>query len=232
LSFPEIEVETMTSNIFNPWDRDYEGPQPCPVYEPLWDVLRSFIRSVPVKTALDFGCGDGTYSYLMKEEGLQVTGIDISARAIEKANSRNNACDGSMIKFIRNGSIPDDIPKASLDVVVMLNSLHCLTQRERSDILARAKWVLKQDGHFFASVLSLEDESYPRQEWREIEENTFIDGAGKIFHFFSFDELADELKGFCILESGALSNIHPDIGRKSALFVVTAKIHNDLSDAI
>jgi SAM-dependent methyltransferase len=222
----------MTSNILNPWDRDYEGTQPCPVYEPLWDILRSFIRSVPVKTVLDFGCGDGTYSFLMREEGLQVTGIDISARAIEKADSRNNACDGSKIKFIRSGSIPDDIPNASLDVVVMLNSLHSLIQRERSDILARAKRVLKRDGHFFASVLSLEDESYPRQEWREIEENTFNNGEGKIFHFFSFDELADELEGFRILEGSALSNIHPDIGRKSALFVVTAKLQNDLSDAI
>jgi 2-polyprenyl-3-methyl-5-hydroxy-6-metoxy-1,4-benzoquinol methylase len=216
-------METMISNILSPWDKDYEGTQFSPVYEPLWHMLQMFLQSVPVKSVLDFGCGDGNYSFHMKEEGLQVTGIDISTRAIEKAITHTNSCKGEKIEFIRHDSIPDDFPNDSFDVVLMLNSLHCLTCKERSNILIQVKRVLKKNGYLFASVLSLKDESYPRQEWKEIERNTFDDWTGKKFHFYSFDELEDELKGLRILEKRVLQNIHPEVGRRSVLFVVTAK---------
>ena len=213
----------MVSPILSPWDKDYEGSQFSPIYEPLWHMLQMFLQSIQAKSVLDFGCGDGNYSFLMKEEGLQVTGIDISTRAIKKAITHKNSCKDEKFEFIRNNSIPDDFPNDSFDVVVMLNSLHCLTHQERSNLLMKVKRTLKRNGHLFASVLALEDESYPRQEWKEIEENTFDDGTGRKFHFFSFDELADELKGFHILENRVLQNIHPAVGRKSVLFVVTAK---------
>jgi SAM-dependent methyltransferase len=213
----------MASNIPNPWDKDYEGAQLSPIYEPLWHMLQMFLQSVPFKKVLDFGCGDGRYSFLMKEEGFQVTGIDISPRAIEKAITYRNSCKDERSEFFRQDSIPDDFPNDSFGVVVMLNSLHCLTHKERSNTLIQVKRVLKGNGYLFASVLALEDESYPRQGWKEVETNTFDDGTGKKFHFFSFDELVDELKGLRISESRVLQNIHPEVGRKSVLFVVTAK---------
>ena len=111
----------MVSSILNPWDKVYNDTQLSPIYDPLWDMLRKFLQSVPLKTALDFGCGDGNYSFLMKDEGLHVTGIDISTRAIEKANSCNNSHEGGKIEFIRHCSIPDDFPDGSFDVAVMLN---------------------------------------------------------------------------------------------------------------
>jgi len=81
---------------------------------------------------------------------------------------------------------------------------------------------LKQGGVLFASVLDEEDESYPRNEWKEIEPNTFDDGTGRVFHFYSRDELDEEFKGFSITECTTLQNIHPEVGRRSALFVLTA----------
>ena len=83
--------------------------------------------------------------------------------------------------------------------------------------------VLKPNGYFFASVLSIEDESYPRQEWREIAPCTFVDGDGKLFHFFAESELANELSWLETREIGKLQNIHPGCGRKSALFVIAAR---------
>lgn len=213
----------MAANSVNPWDKDYEESKSTPIYEPLWSMLQQFLHRVPVKTILDFGCGDGAYSVLMTKEGFDVTGIDISVKAIEKAKSYKNENPGGKCSFIRHDSIPKSMPNDSFDLVVMLNSLHCLTERERAAVLTQAKRVLKQDGCLFMSVLSLEDESYPRHEWKEIETNTYDDGTGKLFHFFSSDELESELRGMKIGESTALQNIHPEVGRKSALFVVTAK---------
>lgn len=212
----------METTALSPWDTDYKGTEPSPVYEPLWHMLQQFLGDFPATSVLDFGCGDGNYAYLMAEEGLRVTGVDISLRAVEKAVALGSARTNGRCRFMRHDSIPEDVPDGSFDVVVMLNVLHCLTLKERVDLLVKAKRVLKQGGVLFASVLDVEDESYPRHEWTEIEPHTFDDGTGKLFHFYSREELAEELKGFSISECDMLRNIHPDVGRQSALFVVTA----------
>ncbi|SCX90626.1 class I SAM-dependent methyltransferase [Desulfoluna spongiiphila] len=212
----------METTAHSPWDTDYKGTEPAPVYEPLWHMLQQCLRGFPVASVLDFGCGDGNYAYLMAEEGLRVTGVDSSLRAIEKAVAHGSGKARRPCEFIRQDSIPEDLPDNSFDVVVMLNVLHCLTLKERVDLLVKAKKVLKQGGVLFASVLDEEDESYPRHEWKEIEPNTFDDGTGRLFHFYSRDELAEAFKGFSITECNMLRNIHPEVGRQSALFVLTA----------
>ena len=164
----------------NPWDTDYKDTRPNPVYTPLWQMLEQFLQTLPGKSLLDFGCGDGNYSRLMMEKGFKVTGIDVSGKAIENALANT----GNTVEFIRCGAIPDDIPDSAFDAVVMLNSLHCLRFGERANLLSQVQRVLKKEGCLFASVLSLEDESYPRHNWEEIEPGTFDDGTGRIFHFF------------------------------------------------
>ncbi|MCG8482730.1 MAG: class I SAM-dependent methyltransferase [Clostridia bacterium] len=209
--------------ISNPWDDDYKDNEKLPIYEPLWDMLQLFLKSVSVKTVLDFGCGDGIYSFLMGKSGVNVLGIDISTKAIEKAKLHKERYGDERCSFICYNSIPDNLPSDSFDAVVMLNSYHCLINKERSRIVAQINRVLKKNGYLFTSVLALEDESYPRDDWKEIEKNTFDDGKGRIFHFFSSDELSAEFKGLEILDNTMLQNVHPEIGRKSALYVITAK---------
>jgi 2-polyprenyl-3-methyl-5-hydroxy-6-metoxy-1,4-benzoquinol methylase len=213
----------MNSNISNPWDNEYKGNQMSSLYEPLWNMLQIFLQTFSINTVLDYGCGDGAYSFRMGENGLNVVGIDVSKTAIEKAISYKQSHKDEKCKFICNNHIPDNLPDESFDAVVMLNSYHCLTHMERSNELKRINRVLKKNGYIFASVLTIDDESYPRKDWKEIEVNTFDDGKGKIFHFFSSDELSMEMNIFEIMNNRILQNIHPSIGRKSALFIVTAK---------
>lgn len=203
----------------NPWDRDYKNTEFSPIYEPLWEMLQSFLDSVPANTVLDFGCGDGTYACRIAERGCSVTGIDVSEAAVTKAKSRRCL----QCSFLRHYSIPPDLHSNSFDVVVMLNSLHCLMNEQRQDVLGQVQRVLKPRGHFFASVLSLADESYPRQGWQEINPGIFVDDAGRLFHFFSAPELERELSWIDIQDSRTLENIHPACGKKSSLFVVTAQ---------
>jgi hypothetical protein len=72
------------------------------------------------------------------------------------------------------------------------------------------------------SVLSLKDESYPREEWLEVEPGSFVDPSNKIFHFFSENEIRTELRGFSVSTFQELQKPHPDTGRESALFVIAA----------
>ena len=52
---------------------------------------------------------------------------------------------------------------------------------------------------------------------------SFVDEAGRLFHFFSAQELETELSWLDMQEIKVLENIHPQRGRKSSLFVVMAQ---------
>lgn len=214
----------MEKNIAaSPWENDYKSNQMSPVYEPLWQMLELFLNEISPKKVLDYGCGDGNYAFLMGKRGVNVVGIDIASNAIEKAKIFKEKYQDEHCSFICDDSIPEDLPSDSFDAVILLNAYHCLNHKERALIMNQIKGVLKKNGYLFLSVLSLEDESYPRGDWNEIEENTFDDGNGRVFHFFSWNELVNELEGFEILDKEMLENIHPEVGRKSSLFVLTVK---------
>lgn len=205
----------------SPWEDEYQGSEQAPIYEPLWKILEQFLEKHPCKSILDYGCGDGNYSVLMQKPGCHVLGIDVSAKAIEIAR---NSCSSENVSFLTENTIPESLPDNSFDGVVLLNLLHCLSNNERPLLLQKIKRVLKNNGYLFASLLSKNDESYPRHEWEEVETGTFDDGAGKLFHFFDLEEIAREFNGIKIIQTEVLENIHPDLGRKSSLHVVAGQI--------
>ena len=104
----------------------------------------------------------------------------------------------------------------------MLNTYHCLPSSQREIIINAVGRVLTQQGLLILSALTLEDESYPRNKWIEISSNTYNDRTGKLFHFFSKDELIAELHSFKITSIEKLENIVPSVGKKSSLYVVFA----------
>ena len=65
---------------FTPWDG-----------HALSSTLRELIEgpaALPAGTAIDIGCGTGDAAIYLAQHGWQVTGVDISAKALEKAASK------------------------------------------------------------------------------------------------------------------------------------------------
>jgi len=204
------------------WDGEYEGGSGGSIYEPLWEIVREYLIMCPSGRLLDFGCGDGAYAFLLSEMGYSVLATDISAAAIQLASQRQQRKKRKDPKFLQCDGIYPSIKSQSLDVVVMLNSYHCLSTIDRKRILRDAREKLKSGGLLILSVLSLKDESYPREEWLEFEPGSFVDSSKKIFHFFSKGEIRMELKDFTVSQLQELRNPHPDTGKESALFVIAA----------
>ncbi len=96
----------------------------------------------------------------------------------------------------------------------MLNVLHCLSNLKRAELLGQARRVLKTEVVFFASVLSINDESYPRNEWTEVEPSTFDDGSGKLFHFFTLEEITNEFEFLIGYKWIYWKNVHPENWKK------------------
>ncbi len=93
------------------------------------------LGSLTGKRVLDVGCGDGTNAILLASLGAQVTGIDVSPKAVELAAKRAELSGVSAsTHFLCSPLETADLPAASFDVIWGDAILHHL--------LAELDWVL------------------------------------------------------------------------------------------
>lgn len=85
--------------------------------------------------ALDIGAGAGFFSILLAEQGLEVTGVDISEAMLEQAR-RLAGERGCRVAFLRMNATELRFPDGAFDVIVSRNVLWTLTDPEA----AYAEW--------------------------------------------------------------------------------------------
>lgn len=103
---------------------------------------RAILNLVTHGSVFDIGCGDGLLMEHLKDNGLQVTGIDISDKAIEICKNRGLEC--------RQGDITDTLPfqDNSFDNILLIDVLEHLFQPQ--EVLKEAHRVCKE--YVFISV--------------------------------------------------------------------------------
>jgi 2-polyprenyl-3-methyl-5-hydroxy-6-metoxy-1,4-benzoquinol methylase len=73
---PEDRFKQMYESGFTPWD----------IGKPDFNLIETVtIKAIEPCKALDIGCGTGDNSIWLSQHGFQVTGVDISEMAIQKA---------------------------------------------------------------------------------------------------------------------------------------------------
>jgi len=90
--------------------------------------------SLPPGRALDLGCGEGGDAMWLAEHGWQVTAVDISQTALDRAAAdalARNVTD--RIDFARH-DLPDTFPKGVFDLV-SAQFLHSMTELDRPRVL-------------------------------------------------------------------------------------------------
>ena len=73
-----------TEALWGAYIADYDlttGFYPADFYEVVLQNVRRYLK--PYMRCLDMGCGTGTLVQLLCRKGYQITGVDISSRAIE-----------------------------------------------------------------------------------------------------------------------------------------------------
>jgi SAM-dependent methyltransferase len=92
---PEDRFKQMYESGFTPWD----------IGKPDFNLIET-VTTIPIGPckALDIGCGTGDNSLWLSQNGFQVTGVDISDMAIqkatEKASRENVQCTFMVIDFL------------------------------------------------------------------------------------------------------------------------------------
>jgi SAM-dependent methyltransferase len=106
-----------------------------PVVRDAWrSLLISVVPPIPSRIA-DLGCGTGTLSLLLAEEGHAVDGIDFSPQMIRRAVAKAGSFPGTTFT-VGDASAPE-LPPAAYDVVLCRHVLWALP----SPASALANWV-------------------------------------------------------------------------------------------
>jgi ubiquinone/menaquinone biosynthesis C-methylase UbiE len=96
--------------------------------------------------ALDYGCGDGSFSHLLASRGAHVSGVDISPERIRQAEAATVAGNSGSAKFFVSDVHQTPFPDNSFDYVVGNGALHHLDLDRAYAEIAR---VLKPAGRAF-----------------------------------------------------------------------------------
>lgn len=193
------------------WDQvfseseSYFGEQPSALARKSLELF----RENDVCSVLETGCGQGRDTFLFAGDGLKVTALDYSLRAVEHLTAKASSSAFTHYIDSRCFDIRKPLPfeSESFDACYS-HMLMCmeLTMAEISCALSEVHRVLKPGGLAVYSVRSIFDRHYRAGE--HLGENLYEVGKFAV-HFFSEDKLKGLASGFKIksierIEEGAL----------------------------
>lgn len=113
-------------------------------------VLLQVLGSVAGLKVLDLGCGNGYLARKLARQGAKVTGVDSSARLIERAKAREGQSQLGITYHITDAANLEILDDDSFDIAV---SNMALMDIARADLAIReASRVLRPQGRFVASL--------------------------------------------------------------------------------
>ena len=139
---------------WSPWARVYARTPT----EYIWGMDPSgFAREVsallqPGARVLDLGCGEGRDSVFFAARGCDVTGVDVSASGLRKAERLARA-HGVSVRWVR-GDVAHGIPNGPFDLVYSCGAIHYVPKRQRARLVSRLKAVTQPGGNHAHVVLT------------------------------------------------------------------------------
>ena len=112
-------------------------------------IMTAMFAGLPLRpgmSCVDLGCGTGAFTRRLCALNLELTGVDISARSIDRARAI-----GGGPRYVVGNVCDCPLPSASADFVTMSGVLHHLTTAaERVQSLREAFRLLKPGGRFLS----------------------------------------------------------------------------------
>lgn len=112
-------------------------------YQKCIDLLVTAAGSIKGFEVLDFGCGDGAFSYALCQRGAHVCGIDLAAEAIEFAKHRHRE-QGTSARFFVESCYETHFGDNSFDAVLSTDVIEHVQDQAR--FLAEIARVLRPGG--------------------------------------------------------------------------------------
>lgn len=97
------------------WDERYAGADRIWSGEPNGALLRE-IADLPPGRVLDVGCGEGADAVWLSSRGWDVTALDVSGVALDRARSHAAAA-GTAVTWVHSGLVDANLPEGGFDLV-------------------------------------------------------------------------------------------------------------------
>jgi SAM-dependent methyltransferase len=119
-----------------PWDTGVSPPE-----------LLGYLDTIPPGRAIDLGCGTGTNALTIAHYGWDVTGIDISTRAIRSAQRKLKST-GLHVRFLQGDVTQLKGVNGDFDLVLDIGCFHSLTPPSRKRYAENLRKILRPGGTF------------------------------------------------------------------------------------
>ena len=129
--------------------------------EKLKPMLAGMLELLPARHAIDMGCGTGVHVMALAQLGVEVTGVDVSARMLERARAhagRHATVDSAPVHF-RQGDFLAPLPTGSADLLLCFgNSLpHLPSRDDLAAVFAHWRRLLLPGGRILIQLLNYRD---------------------------------------------------------------------------
>jgi len=140
-----IDWEQLYQDRFTPWD--VKRPD---------SHLADIVEHIPIQPcrALEIGCGTGSNAIWLAQHGFEVTAVDLSETALERAREKAGA---AACTFVLADFFDDPLPGTDFGLVFDLGCLHGFSNPEHRDMLARRVAQCLADGGYWLNISSSRD---------------------------------------------------------------------------
>ncbi len=136
------------ANCYDDFTTDVNYPQWKQFYEKLFTL-----HSTEVESILDLGCGTGTMSYLLADDGYEVIGVDMSPDMLSRAMEKSGDCKGIQPLFLCQDMEELDLYGTVDAAISGLDSINYLDGYDALDrTLSRLKFFVRPGGLFLFDV--------------------------------------------------------------------------------
>lgn len=141
--------DKLYNNSEEPWGFSFRVAQQYR-YNAYLQTLKQFSDNDKYSSVLDIGCSQGQFTAMLQGIASNISAIDISEMAIQRAKEKYDDC--KKIRF-EVGSLPSlKYGNEQFDLVLALEVLYYLEKEERIKALKEIKRVMKKDGFLLISV--------------------------------------------------------------------------------
>ena len=162
------------------WERNFIEKQEMWGFEPSNSAVlaKDFFVGKSVKNILIPGIGYGRNAQIFRENGIEVTGIEISKTAIEMARRHYGS---NMTIF--HGSVTDmPFDNCRYDGVFCYALIHLLDSTQRRKVIHDCYNQLAKDGYMIFTVISKEAQTYGKGKFVSQDRYEIFDGVKMFFY--------------------------------------------------
>lgn len=187
------------------WESAFGEKQEMWGFEPAKSAIlaKDFFVQKSVKNILIPGIGYGRNAQIFKENGMAVTGIEISKTAIEMARKHYGTD-----TIIYHGSVTDmPFDKNQYDGIFCYALIHLLDSGEREKLIQDCYNQLSQNGYMIFTAISKEAHTYGQGKFISKDRYEIFDGVK--MYFYDGESIHDEFDRAGLFEITEISESQP-----------------------